>query len=174
MNKPERDKARLARRTGVVLTFVAWIAFLSSFFLPAAICIPSIPGGALAAQTGWETFLDTLRLAAEAIGHVFRPLVLLCMLSPLPNGLMLLAPLANLQLKSYTAFYGAALLFSGTSAIWVCWQVYEGLNVGFFVWVGSILAMALASFLIGGSYFMNDSAQHAQLMAELADVSGSL
>ncbi len=174
MNKPERDRARLARLTGVVLTFVAWIAFLSSFFLPAAICIPSVPGGALAAQSGWETFLDTLRLAAEAIGHAFRPRVLLCMLSPLPNGLMLLAPLANLKLKSYTAFYGAALLFSGTSAIWVCWQVYEGLNVGFFVWVGSILAMALASFFVAGGDFMKDGAEAERLLAELKDVSGSL
>jgi hypothetical protein len=178
MSKAERETFNLVRRTGVVLTFLAWAAFLVSFFLPTAVQIGSMLGAPLGPQSGWQTFVDSFLLSIDvAINSVeqslgsgtrqFQPLVLLCMFSPVPNGLMLLAPLANLKLKHYAALPGTILFIAGTSAIWICWQVYEGLTIGYYLWNGSILVMALASFLITGSYFMEDNAEHARLLGEL-------
>ena len=164
-----RDSFRWVRGTGVTLTFVAALAFLVSFFLPTATQIGSIMGAPLAIQSGWTTFVESLTLPAEAVGNPwqqFQPLAILCYLSPIPNGLMLLAPLVNMKTKHYAAFFGVVLFFNATTAIWVCFEVYEGISVGFYVWIGSILMMALASFLISGSHVMEDNLEHERLLAE--------
>lgn len=172
MKKAERASFRLIRRAGIFLTFLAWGAFLVSFFLPTAAPLAS-PGAGLAAQSGWQTFVDslTLPLSEDGFWHLwstwFEPIMLLCLLSPIPNGLMLFAPLFNLRARLYAAVYGALLLFAGITAIVVCWDVYDGLNAGFYVWIGSILVTALASFLIAGSYAMEDNFEHDRMLAEL-------
>ena len=184
MKKAVREPFRLARRIGIFLTAVAWAAFLVSFFLPVAAQIGSLPGAPLGLQSGWQTFVDSLMLSMDvATSSVtswgifginrFQPLVVLCLLSPVPNGLMLLAPPANLKLRHNAAFLGAFLFLSGVSAFWVCWQVYEGLTVGFHVWIGSILVMAVASSLIGASWFMEDNVEHERLLAELKKTQGN-
>lgn len=43
------------------------------------------------------------------------------------------------------------------------------LSIGFYLWMGSMLGMALASFMITGGYFMEDNAEHARLLAELKE-----
>ncbi len=155
----------MMRWAGVVLTFLAWPVFLVSFFLPTAVQIGSMSGAPLASQSGWQTFVDTWQLSIDAARD--EPFALLCVLSPWLNGLMLVALPINLTLRHSTVFFGVILCLTGTSAIWVCLQVYEGLNVGFYLWIGSILTMAMASFLISGSYLMEDNAEHARLLAEL-------
>jgi len=60
----------------------------------------------------------------------------------------------------------------GVSAVWVCTRVYDMLAIGFSIWIGSILAMALASFLISGSYLMEDNTEHERLLAELTKTCG--
>jgi len=169
MKERERESFRWVRGTGVTLTFAAALVFLVSFFLPTATQIGSMMGAPLAIQSGWTTFVESLTLSAEVIGvpmFNFQPLAILCYLSPIPNGLMLLAPLVNMKAKHYAAFFGAVLFFNATTAIWVCFEVYEGISVGFYVWIGSILMMALASFLISGSYVMEDNLEHERLLAE--------
>lgn len=52
-------------------------------------------------------------------------------------------------------------------AIWVCRPAYAGLTIGYYTWNGSILVMALASFLISGSYAMEDNIEHDRLLAKL-------
>ncbi len=183
MKNTEREIFRLVRWLGIVLTFLAWAAFLTSFFLPTAVQIGSMLGSPLAPQSGWQTFVDSFLLPVDVLtesaeqsiisgGNQFQPFVLACMLSPLPNFLMLFALLANLKLKHYSALFGAVLFVSGATAIWICWQVYEGLTIGYYLWNGSILAMALASFLIAGSYFMEDNVEHARLLEDLKEAVG--
>lgn len=173
MQKAERKPFRLMRWTGFVLTLLASAVFLVSFFLPTAVQIGSLPGAPLNVQSGWQTFVESFMLAVEAAGYQFQPLPLLCVLSPLPNGLMLLGPLANLTMRHYAVFFGAILLIVGTSALWVCLEVYEGLSVGFYLWMGSILTMALASFLVSGSYLMEENAEHERLLTQLKKTHGS-
>ncbi len=177
-----REPFRLARRIGIVLTAVAWWAFLVSFFLPAAVQIGSLPGAMMGPQSGWQTFVESLTLSIETASYSswslwggvrYKPLVLMCLLSPVPNMLMLLTPLGNLKLKHSAAFIGPLLLVSGVIVFWVCWQVYEGLTIGFYLWIGSILAMALASSLIGASWFMQDNVEHERLLAELKKTQGN-
>jgi len=148
MKKAERGSFRLMRWTGIVLTLLAWPAFLVSFFLPTAVQIGSMLGAPLELQSGWQTYVDTWQLSTAAARD--EPFALLCVLSPWINGLMLLALPVNLMTRHYTVFFGVILCLTGTSAIWVCLQVYEGLNVGFYLWIGSILTTAMASFLISG------------------------
>jgi hypothetical protein len=165
MSRVARSQFRLARRSGIVLTWLAWITFLVSFFLPTALQIGSMLGSPLARQSGWQTLVDTYALSLDAAGD--NPLALLCLLSPLVNLPMLIAPVTNLTLKHYAGLTGALLFFGGIAAIWVCTQVYEGLAIGFYFWIGSILAMALASFLISGSWIMEDNEEHERLLADL-------
>ena len=167
METSGKGSFRWLRRTAFVLTFLTWPVFLASFFLPAAVQIGSMAGAPLGVQSGWQTFVDTLTLSFEAAWSTSEPLFFLCYLSPLPNGLMLFGPLANLFAKRYAAFFGAALFLSATSALWVCLEAYDGLSIGFYLWIGSMLGMALASFMITGSHFMEDNAEHARLLAEL-------
>ena len=167
MGSYKTEPFRRVRRTGIFLTLLAWSAFLASFFLPTAVQIGSLAGAPLDAQSGWQTFVDTWHLSVAAARH--RPFALLCVLSPLPLGLMLIAPLVNLTTRQYTVFFGLILCLTGISALWVCLDVYEGLRVGFYLWIGSILTMALSSFLISGSYLMEDNAEHARLLEELKE-----
>ncbi len=175
MRKPGRASFRFVRRTGIVLTFLAWGAFLVSFFLPAAAPIASL-GAPVAVQSGWQTFVDslTVTLSEDGIGSLsgmwstwFEPIMLLCLLSPVPNGLMLFAPLVNMRARLYAAVYGALLLFTGIAVLRVCLEVYDGISAGFFVWIASIFVTALASFLIAGSYAMEDNLEHDRMLAEL-------
>jgi len=172
MKNAEREPFMLVRWIGLVLAIMAWPAFLVSFLLPTAVQIGSMPGAPLDLQSGWQTFVDTWQLSTAAAEK--EPFALLCLLSPLPNGLMLLAPPVNLTMRHYTVFFGVVLCLTGTSAIWVCLQVYEGLSVGFYLWIGSILTTAMASFLISGSYLMEDNTEHAHLLAELKKTHGDL
>ncbi|MHB8903423.1 MAG: hypothetical protein ACYC6Y_32060 [Thermoguttaceae bacterium] len=167
MNNAERVPFGLLRGTGILLSLLAWGAFFASFFLPAADQIGSMPGAPLGPQSGWQTFVDSLLLSTTAAGWAWQPLTLLCLLSPVPNGLMLLAVPANLALKQYAACVGALLFLTAVSAFWVCWQVYEGLALGFYLWIGSILAMALASFLIGASWVVEDNRDYQLALAQL-------
>ncbi len=164
------------RRTGIAVTLLAWLLFLASFRLTAATPIGSSPGLVVPLQSGWQTFVESVTNCLEAAGNpmmavygmsYFRPLVLLCLLSPVLNAMMLLAPLVNLKLKHSAAVFGAILLFSGLVAIWVCWQSYERLAAGFGLWIGSILATAVASLAVGASWFMRDNIEHDRLLAEL-------
>ncbi len=167
--QPGRAPFRFVRRTGIVLTFLTWGAFLVSFFLPTAATIASL-GAPVAVQNGWQTFVDSLivPLSEDGIGSMwFEPIMLLCLLSPVPNGLMLFAPLVNLRARLYAAFYGALLLFTGIAALGVCLEIYDGISVGFYVWIASIFVTAMASFLIAGSYAMEDNAEHDRMLAEL-------
>ena len=173
MKKAERRPYRPVRQTGVVLTFVAWFAFIISFFLPTAAQIGSMVGAPLAIQNGWTTFVESLTLSAEAVGNPwqqFHPLAILCYLSPIPNGLMLLAPLVNMKTRHYAAFFGVILFLNATTAIWLCWEVYDGIAIGFYFWITSIFLMALASFLISGSYVMEDNIEHERMLAELKEL----
>ncbi len=46
------------------------------------------------------------------------------------------------------------------------------LSIGFYRWMGSMLGMALAPFMITGSYFMEDNAEHSRLSAQLKGMVG--
>jgi hypothetical protein len=170
MKKAEKASFRLVRRTGIVLTFLAWGAFLVSFFLPTAKPIESFSTSEVR-QSGWQTFVDSLTVPLSEDGlwslRYGNPLVLMCLLSPLPNALALFAPLVILRARQYGAFYGAFLLFTGMTALVVCMQVCDGISAGFYVWIASIFVTALASFLIAGSYAMEDNAEHDRMLAEL-------
>ena len=156
---------------GRLLTFLAVAAFITSFFLPAAGNAGSFPGIPPMVDTGWEVFVESVTaLNNPPFGFVwfFNPIALIvCLLAPLPNVLMLAAVPGNLLLKRSAVALGAILLLLGGTAFWFCWYYYGYLAIGFYLWIGSIVAMAIASFLVAASYAIEDNIEYDQRLAEL-------
>ena len=167
MKKGERKPFSSTRWAGRLLTILAAGAFVTSFFLPAAGNAGSFPGIPPMLGTGWEVFVESVTVFNNSF-WVFNPIELMvCFLAPVPNVLVLVAVPGNLLLRRSAIALGAILLVSGGMAFWFCWYHFGCLGIGFYLWIGSIFAMAIASFLVAASYIIEDNIEYDQRLAEL-------
>ena len=156
---------------GLILMAAAWITLLVSFFLPAAAPLSFGWAAPLPVQTGWESFLEALNLPLVA---GFRPLAILAPCAAAINALVLVGPLAILALRQCAAAYGALVCIGGGLAAWLCPMIYDDLRIGYYLWIGSIFAIAAAAFLIGISQLREQSLAHDRRLAELRKVQAAL
>lgn len=156
---------------GLILMAAAWITLLVSFFLPAATPLSFGWAAPLQVLTGWETFLEALNLP-RVVG--FSPLAMLALGAPAINALVLAGPAAILALRHYAAAYGALVCICGGLAAWLCPMIYDDLRIGYYLWIGSIFAIAAAAFLIGMSHAREQSLAHDRRLAELQKVQAAL
>lgn len=167
MKKGKGKPFPFTRWAGRVLTFLAAGTFVTSFFLPAAGNPGSFPGIPPMLETGWEVFVESVTVFSSSF-WVFNPIELMvCFLAPVPNVLMLVAVPGNLLLKRGAVALGVVLFLIGGMAFWFCRQYFGCLSIGFYLWIGSIFAMAIASLLVAASYVIEDNIEYDQRLAEL-------
>jgi hypothetical protein len=144
-------------RNAYRIVLVSWVAFVTSFFLPATNILQmagTVPGTPL---TGWEAFTVSIYAGVFNFWAWLGDLrVLVFAFFPFTNAVMFIAPACSC-LGRY-AFAPALILVPATLLPWLLPHNLLGdLFIGFYVWNGSYLTMSLGCCLLAVGCLIDDT-----------------
>jgi hypothetical protein len=137
---------RRLRTIAITTAAVAWLTFVVSFFLPATQAFNFIADSAPIVN-GWGAFVDTFLNAPLILAFSGNPYALLLLYSPLANLLLLLAPIAFLDVRRLAAAYGIVLAACGSAILAGSCRGSGTYYVGFYTWAASFFVMSGACLL---------------------------
>ena len=128
-----------------VIMWLAWLVFLSSFFLPAYDGLERPGAEAGTTMLGWEAMLDSIVLLAAKFWVVlFEPRFLVFFLAPIGNVIVLLTPFCT-QIHPEESWPLAVPLVATSAMMWILpAEMYQHTLCGFWAWNLSSLTMAIA------------------------------
>lgn len=135
-------------KTVGLVSVVAWVCFVVSFFLPATDTLEvagTAPGTPL---TGWQAMIISVQSLGNPWLIVFRPQILpLFLLWVMGNAGMLVAPIVIFTLRSKALIFVALLVPTACSVWFLPSDMSGNLFSGFYVWETSLVLMSLACIL---------------------------
>lgn len=149
LTSPNHGDIRFWRLFGALIVGVGWLAFITSFFLPATNVVErggTSPGTPL---VGWDAAISSIRvLAAQPLVFVVEPRAWLFLIFPLLNLGVLLSPAVAVSMPKKVGWLALVLLPAAIVPQTLPKTLTGDLFVGFYVWIGSFVTLAVGYILI--------------------------